>query len=168
MKRWQISLINKEQPRFGLRKLSIGVASVLLGTTVYFGLGGTVAHADSQVNTVPNNTGNEEINSNVKVPYAAPIEPAQAQKVVNSAVNYDSNVVNSDTVNSNVENTNFVNNVVDNKVEANNNIVANFATQEMTINRNQVQPASVAQVEASSLGFYSGFRADIKFFLFRI
>ena len=151
MKCWQISLINKEQQRFGLRKLSIGVASVLLGTTVYFGLGGTVAHADSQVNTVPNNTGNEEINSNVKVPYAAPIEPAQAQKVVNSAVNYDSNVVNSDTVNSNVENTNSVNNVADNKVEANNNIVANFATQEMTINRNQVQPASVAQVEASTV-----------------
>lgn len=115
MKRWQTSLINKEQQRFGLRKLSVGVASVLLGTTVYFGLGGTVVHADSQVDTVSSDTGSEETNSNLKVPYAAPIEPAQAQKVVNSAVNYDSNVVNSDTVNSNVENTNAVNNVAGNK-----------------------------------------------------
>ena len=151
MKRWQTGLINKEWQRFGLRKLSVGVASVLLGTTVYFGLGGTVVHADSQVDTVFSDTGSEEISSNVKVPYAAPIEPAQVQKVVNSAVNYDSNVVNSDTVNSNVENTNAVNNVADNKVEANNNIVANFVTQEMTINRNQVQPASVAQVAASTV-----------------
>ena len=151
MKRWQTGLINKERQRFGLRKLSVGVASVLLGTTVYFGLGGTVVHADSQVDTVSSDTGSEETNSSLKVPYAAPIEPAQAQKVVNSAVNYDSNVVNSDTVNNNVENTNAVNSVADNKVEANNNIVADFATQEMTINRNQVQPASVAQVEASTL-----------------
>ena len=151
MKRWQTGLINKEWQRFGLRKLSVGVASVLLGTTVYFGLGGTVVHADSQVDTVSSNTGSEETNSNLKVPYVAPIEPAQAQKVVNSAVNYDSNVVNSDTVNSNVVNTNAVSNVAVNKVEANNNIVANFATQEMTINRNLVQSASLVQLQASAL-----------------
>lgn len=34
-----------QRQRFGLRKLSVGVASVLLGTT--FMVGGTVAHADS-------------------------------------------------------------------------------------------------------------------------
>ncbi|MBB1110246.1 YSIRK-type signal peptide-containing protein [Limosilactobacillus sp. pH52_RY] len=37
-----------QRQRFGLRKLSVGVASVLLGTT--FMVGGTVAHADSNVN----------------------------------------------------------------------------------------------------------------------
>lgn len=35
-----------QRQRFGLRKLSVGVASVLLGTT--FMVGGTVAHADSK------------------------------------------------------------------------------------------------------------------------
>lgn len=140
MKRWQTSLINKEQQRFGLRKLSIGVASVLLGTTVYFGLSGTVAHADSQVNTVPNNSGDEETNSNMKIPYVAPTEPVQAQKLESSAINYDGNAVNSNFVNnnSNVENTNVVNNVADNKVGANDNVILNSATQNMTINSGTV------------------------------
>ena len=35
-----------QRQRFGLRKLSVGVASVLLGTTFMVG-GSTVAHADS-------------------------------------------------------------------------------------------------------------------------
>ncbi|WP_303645501.1 mucin-binding protein, partial [Limosilactobacillus walteri] len=37
--------MEKQRQRFGLRKLSVGVASVLLGTTIIFG-GSTVAHAD--------------------------------------------------------------------------------------------------------------------------
>lgn len=37
--------MEKQRQRFGLRKLSIGVASVLLGTTFLIG-GSTVAHAD--------------------------------------------------------------------------------------------------------------------------
>ncbi|MCD7133120.1 LPXTG cell wall anchor domain-containing protein [Limosilactobacillus balticus] len=41
--------MEQQRQRFGLRKLSIGVASVLLGTTFIIG-GGTVAHADSNVN----------------------------------------------------------------------------------------------------------------------
>ena len=44
----------KRVPHWGLRKLSVGVASVLLGTTIYFGAGSTVAHAD----TVESNGGN--------------------------------------------------------------------------------------------------------------
>lgn len=35
----------KQKQRFGLRKLSVGVASVLLGTTFLFGYS-TIAHAD--------------------------------------------------------------------------------------------------------------------------
>ena len=37
--------MGQQWQRFGLRKLSVGVVSVLLGTT--FMVGGTVAHADS-------------------------------------------------------------------------------------------------------------------------
>lgn len=37
--------MEQQRQRFGLRKLSVGVASVLLGTT--FMVGGTVARADS-------------------------------------------------------------------------------------------------------------------------
>lgn len=109
---------------------------MLLGTTVYFGLSGTVAHADSQLNTMPNNSGDEETNSNVKIPYAAPTEPVQAQKSESSAINYNGNAVNSNVVNnnSNVENTNALNNVADNKVGANDNVILNSATQKMTIN----------------------------------
>ena len=34
------------RPRYRLQKLTIGVSSVLLGTTIYFG-GTTIAHADT-------------------------------------------------------------------------------------------------------------------------
>lgn len=37
----------KRVPHFALRKLSVGVASVLLGTTLYFGFGAGVVHADT-------------------------------------------------------------------------------------------------------------------------
>ncbi|HJF54346.1 MAG TPA: YSIRK-type signal peptide-containing protein [Limosilactobacillus coleohominis] len=39
------------KPHYGLRKLSIGVASVLLGTTLYWG--GTTALADSNGSVTP-------------------------------------------------------------------------------------------------------------------
>jgi len=38
-----------EKQRFGIRKFSVGVASVLLGTSLMFGAGSQVAHADSNV-----------------------------------------------------------------------------------------------------------------------
>lgn len=39
----------KRVPHWSLRKLSVGVASVLLGTTLFFGMG-TVANADTTAN----------------------------------------------------------------------------------------------------------------------
>lgn len=39
------------RPHFGLRKLSVGVASVLLGTTLFWG--GTTALADSNGSVTP-------------------------------------------------------------------------------------------------------------------
>lgn len=52
-----------EHQRFGLRKLTVGVASVLLGTTFYLGMN-SIAHADT-VNTDNNST--EEVTSNTQV-----------------------------------------------------------------------------------------------------
>ena len=37
----------QQVPHYGIRKLSVGVASVLLGTTFYMGINGNVAHADT-------------------------------------------------------------------------------------------------------------------------
>lgn len=37
----------KQVPHYGIRKLSVGVASVLLGTTFYMGVNGNVVHADT-------------------------------------------------------------------------------------------------------------------------
>lgn len=51
-------------PHYGLRKLSVGVASVLLGTTIY---GYNVAHADTL--SVGNTNENEKINAGEQVPY---------------------------------------------------------------------------------------------------
>lgn len=39
--------VTKQVPHYGIRKLSVGVASVLLGTTFYMGMNGNVAHADT-------------------------------------------------------------------------------------------------------------------------
>lgn len=44
------SMIVKEQPHYGLRKLSVGVASVLLGTTTLCLANANVAHADTTAN----------------------------------------------------------------------------------------------------------------------
>ena len=51
--------MEQQRQRFGLRKLSVGVASVLLGTT--FMVGGTVAHADSTPTTEEATTANTDI-----------------------------------------------------------------------------------------------------------
>ena len=51
--------MEQQQQRFGLRKLSVGVASVLLGTT--FMVGGTVAHADSTPTMEEATTANTDI-----------------------------------------------------------------------------------------------------------
>ena len=51
----------KQVPHYGLRRLSVGVASVLLGTSFY--LGGIVAHADTTTGVQPT-VANTEENSN--------------------------------------------------------------------------------------------------------
>ena len=58
-------------PHYSLRKLSVGVASVLLSTTLWMGANGSVAHADtepavrSQQNTLPTGQASEQANGQV-------------------------------------------------------------------------------------------------------
>ena len=51
----------KRLPHYGLRRLNIGVASVLLGTTLFLGAEGTVAQADTD--TTPNNGSADKVSS---------------------------------------------------------------------------------------------------------
>lgn len=46
----QAQIAEREVPHYGLRKLGIGVVSVLLGTTMYLGANSTVANADELAN----------------------------------------------------------------------------------------------------------------------
>lgn len=54
----------KQHQRFGLRKLSVGVASVLLGTTFIFG-SGLVAHADETTAVVDNTAETQQTSTSV-------------------------------------------------------------------------------------------------------
>lgn len=53
----------KQVPHYGIRKLSVGVASVLLGTTFYMGMNGNVVHADT-VNGQDSETPDSQIANN--------------------------------------------------------------------------------------------------------
>ena len=50
----------KQVPHYGIRKLSVGVASVLLGTTFYMGMNGNVVHADT-VNSQDSETPDSQV-----------------------------------------------------------------------------------------------------------
>lgn len=63
--KYQKELLNSQRvPHFGLRKLGIGVASVLLGTTFYFGGNMANVHADATP-AATNNNGNATQTTNV-------------------------------------------------------------------------------------------------------
>ena len=53
----------QQVPHYGIRKLSVGVASVLLGTTFYMGINGNVAHADT-VNSQDHETPDSQVANN--------------------------------------------------------------------------------------------------------
>ena len=56
----QLMTLDREVPHYSLRKLGIGVVSVLLGTTMYFGANNTVANADEVVNNDNHNNSTSE------------------------------------------------------------------------------------------------------------
>lgn len=49
-------------PHYGLRKLSVGVVTVLLGTSAYFGLNPTIASASDNVSSGDGSNGNAQVN----------------------------------------------------------------------------------------------------------
>ena len=53
----------KQVSHYGIRKLSVGVASILLGTTFYLGMNGNVVHADT-ANGQDSETSNSQIANN--------------------------------------------------------------------------------------------------------
>lgn len=107
---------NVKIPHYGLRKLSVGVASVLLGTSVALTMTAKTAHAD----TVENSQGETESNNDVATPYQAqPVNSSENSASASSDQETDSIKTNfvqvSDlpavqqvqkTVNSNDQNTN--------------------------------------------------------------
>ena len=56
--------VERERQRFGLRKLNVGVASVLLGTTMFIGASG-VAHADTVPTSGSANDSTSDVDTNV-------------------------------------------------------------------------------------------------------
>ena len=75
-------MVTKMVPHYGLRKLSVGVASVLLGTTIY---GYNVAHADTL--SVGNTNENENTNAGGQVPYEDGNVTAENEGQVNNQAN---------------------------------------------------------------------------------
>lgn len=57
----------KQVPHYGIRKLSVGVASVLLGTTFYMGVNGNVVHADTVDGQTGETPDSQVANSNSNV-----------------------------------------------------------------------------------------------------
>lgn len=67
-----------EKQRFGIRKFSVGVASVLLGTSLMFGAGSQVAHADT------NSDGNGSGDANSTDTSASDVHNQNAQATTNN------------------------------------------------------------------------------------
>ena len=156
----------QQVPHYGIRKLSVGVASVLLGTTFYMGINGNVAHADtvnSQDHEMPdsqvaNNNSNGNSDSTTEAPAAVTNEvntKPQVTEITNGSheqsdtangVKSDASAaanVQSDAANTNV-NTNSVLTALPKQP-------ANAADTQPTAAINSVQPFMNLAVESSQL-----------------
>ncbi|MRH46950.1 YSIRK-type signal peptide-containing protein [Lactobacillus reuteri] len=82
----QVERLAKRMPltqRFALRKLSIGVASVLLGTSIAMGLNGEIAHADMSNNqSVTMDSSSTPVPALVSTPTAGNDQPAASSTAV--------------------------------------------------------------------------------------
>lgn len=88
---WQTKTVGNAHQRFGLRKLSVGVASVLLGTTFFLG-GQTAVHADTMTDHGENGNQSPVVGQQtaVKTAYQA---SANNQQVTSDYVQTSSNSV---------------------------------------------------------------------------
>lgn len=79
----------KQVPHYGIRKLSVGVASVLLGTTFYMGMNGNVVHADTvngqDSETPDSQIANSDSNNNSMADTGANAALDNSQAVVSAA-----------------------------------------------------------------------------------
>ena len=82
----------KRVPHWSLRKLSVGVASVLLGTTLFFGMS-TVANADTTINAQNTSTemANELSSQNVSSQATSANEATQTVTVSSANTNTNPN-----------------------------------------------------------------------------
>ena len=90
--------VTKQVPHYGIRKLSVGVASVLLGTTFYMGMNGNVVHADTvngqDSETPDSQVANSNTNSESKSGTGANAALGNSQAVVSVAEDVVKNEVN--------------------------------------------------------------------------
>lgn len=107
--------VAERKPHFGIRKLTIGAASVLLGTTLWIATSASVSHAeetsgngDGNANENQNNgVSTPEVNENTKVVVKTTIDPEQAKNAVEdakSSSNADAQNENAASVKSNIQN----------------------------------------------------------------
>ena len=79
----------KQVPHYGIRKLSVGVASVLLGTTFYMGMNGNVVHADTvngqDSETPDSQISNSDSNNNSTADTGSNAALGNSQAVVSAA-----------------------------------------------------------------------------------
>lgn len=153
--------IGEREPHYGLRKLSIGVASVLLGISIY----GVVGHADNEVPvsgsknnvSVSKNVGDDNLNANDQVVLQSKTggdNPAGAQNVEGEGTRNQENVaVNGrQSVKENTLNTSGVQNgnsnraaVNDSKVQVNSDNTAKNVSGDWYWNRNIVSNQGTIQ-----------------------
>ena len=81
--------VTKQVPHYGIRKLSVGVASVLLGTTFYMGMNGNVVHADTvngqDSETPDSQISNSDSNNNSTADTGSNAALGNSQAVVSAA-----------------------------------------------------------------------------------
>ncbi len=136
--KYQKELLNSQRvPHFGLRKLGIGVASVLLGTTFYFGGNMANVHADATP-AATNNNGNATQTTNVN---SAETNQAVALKTgtqTSTAGNSSAPVSQSATAQQATNEASSVNNINTTNVASASASTASNATSTLQINPQQV------------------------------
>ncbi|MDO4913226.1 MAG: YSIRK-type signal peptide-containing protein, partial [Bifidobacteriaceae bacterium] len=90
----------KRRPHFGLRKLSVGVCSVLLSTTIFFGSQIAETHASTQT-TSNNETGGDDTNNLISQPSVALQSANDADKNANVSTNQTTTATTNDEASTN-------------------------------------------------------------------
>ena len=133
----------KQVPHYGIRKLSVGVASVLLGTTFYMGMNGNVVHADTvngqDSETPDSQVANSNTNSESKSGTGANAALGDKHAVVSAAEDVVKSDVNTKPQVTEIKNDSHVQsdaNAVKSDVDANTQSDANAAKSDVDANAN--------------------------------